>query len=549
MNTKSSPQSVLYDIAQIQHMERGTLNVIRQGPAGPYYNHQCYEEGKNVSRYVPSEQVSQIKEAIEGYHRFQQLTQQYAQLVVEKTRAEREAGSKKKDPPPELLLAQDQEIQQLMTRFQAGEPNGVAVQQLEVLVRTAIFQPANALVGFLLQQAADRIDAADQPKPGQQRKGREGLRVDGIFGSFQLQRDYYYHAGKKQGHYPADAALGLEGDKTPALARLVCLEGADEASYQKAQDHLRETGGIDLSARQIQRLVQPVGEAAQTWQEREALLPLPGSKAAPIMYVSGDGTGVPMRKKELEGRAGQQPDGTAKTRLAYLGCVFTQHKRDEKGHPMRDHDSTTYVSTFNPIDQFGPLLRQEAIRRGLGLALQVVLLIDGATGLAKMGRLCFSNAIQIVDFYHAMEHAGHVLLALLGSKEHPDYKARLGRWAKRLLKNQVEKLIAEPRQECALTSQAAAVEKALGYFVNNVERMQYGTFRRKGFFIGSGVVEAGCKTVLGARCKQSGMFWGEPGAENILALRCIHSSRRLDEFWRERLNAHAARNDCLALTE
>ena len=96
MNTKSSPQSVLHDIAQIQHMERGTLSVIREGPSGPYYNHQCYEEGKNVSRYVPSEQVSQIKEAIEGYHRFLELTQQYAQRVVEKTRAEREAGSKKK---------------------------------------------------------------------------------------------------------------------------------------------------------------------------------------------------------------------------------------------------------------------------------------------------------------------------------------------------------------------------------------------------------------------------------------------------------------------
>jgi hypothetical protein len=436
-----------------------------------------------------------------------------------------------------------------MTRFQAESPTGVAVQQLEVLVRTAIFKPANAVVGFLLQQAADRIDAAYQPKPGQQRKGRERLRVEGIFGSFELQRDYYYHAGKKQGHYPADAGLGLEGDKTPALARLVCLEGADEASYQKAQDHLRETGGIDLSARQIQRLVQPVGKAAQTWQEREALQPLPGTPAVPILYVSGDGSGVPMRSEELEGRAGQQPDGTAKTRLAYLGCVFTQHKRDEKGHPLRDHDSTTYVSTFHPIDQFGPLLRQEAIRRGLGLALQVVLLIDGATGLANMGRLCFSTALQIVDFYHAMEHAGQVLQALLGGKEHPDYKPRLGRWARRLLKNQVEKLIAETRQECADTSQAAAVEKTLGYFVNNVERMQYGTFRRKGFFIGSGVIEAGCKTVIGARCKQSGMFWGKPGAENILALRCIHSSHRLDEFWKERLNAHAAQNDGLALTE
>jgi hypothetical protein len=60
------------------------------------------------------------------------------------------------------------------------------------------------------------------------------------------------------------------------------------------------------------------------------------------------------------------------------------------------------------------------------------------------------------------------------------------------------------------------------------------------------VIEAGCKTVIGSRCKQSGMFWGEPGAENVLALRCIQSSRRLG-FWTERLNAHAARNDTLAL--
>ena len=422
------------------------------------------------------------------------------------------------------------------------------MQQLEVLVRTAIFKPANLLVGVLLQAAADRIDAAYQPKPGQQRKGRASLTVNGIFGSFDLQRDYYYHEGKEQGHYPADAALGLEGSHTPALARLMCLEGADETSYQKAENHLQETGGIQVSARQIQRLVQEVGTAAQTWQEREAQQPLPGSKAVPIMYVSGDGSGVPMRKEELEGRAGKQPDGSAKTRMAYLGCIFTQHKRDEKGHPVRDHESTTYVSTFGPIEEFGPLLRQEAIRRGLALAMQVVLLIDGAAGLANMGRLCFPTAIQIVDFYHALEHAGKVLVALLGSKEHPDYKTRLRRWAKQLLKDQVEKLIAQVRQECAGRSQAEAVEKELGYFVNNVKRMQYGTFRRQGFFIGSGVVQAGCKTVIGSRCKQAGMFWGKPGAQNILALRCIYASRRLDEFWKQRLNVHAARNDCLALT-
>ncbi|HEX9595519.1 MAG TPA: ISKra4 family transposase [Anaerolineales bacterium] len=432
-----------------------------------------------------------------------------------------------------------------MARFQAADPNGVAVQQLEVMVRTAIFKSATELVGYLLQAAADRIDAAYQPKPGEQRKARASITVDGIFGSSKLERDYYYHEGKDQGHYPADAALGLEGGKTPALARLACLEGADESSYQKAEDHLRETGGIHVSARQIQRLVQQVGSAAQSWQQREALVPEPGSKAVPIMYVSGDASGVPMRKEELEGRAGKQADGRAKTRMAYLGCVFTQHKQDDEGHPIRDHESTSYVSGFGTIDEFGPMLRQEAIRRGLALAMQVVLLIDGAVGLAHMGRDCFRNAIQIVDFYHALEHAGRVLVALLGSKEHADYKPRLRRWAKQLLKDRVAKLIAEVRRECDGTSRSEAVEKELTYFVNNVERMQYGTFRRQGFFIGSGVVEAGCKTVIGARCKQSGMFWGKPGAENVLALRCIHASHRLDQFWKERLNDHAALNDCL----
>jgi len=400
-------------------------------------------------------------------------------------------------------------------------------------------------VGGLLQGAADRIDAAYYPKAGQQRKGRQWLTVHCLFGSFKLERDYYYHEGKKQGHYPADAALGLEQGNTPALARLVCLEGADEASYQKAENHLRETGGIDLSARQIQRLVQPVGAAAQNWQQREAQKPEPGSQAVPLMYVSGDASGVPMRKEELEGRRGKQPDGSAKTRMAYLGCVFTQHKRDEEGHPIRDHQSTTYVSSFGSIDEFGPLLRREAIRRGLPLAMQVILLIDGAAALAHMGRDCFRTAIQIVDFYHALEHAGKVLLALLGSKDHPHYQRRLRRWAKQLLKDQVEKLIAQMRLECAGKPQAEAVEKQLGYFVNNVARMQYGSFRRQGFFIGSGVVEAGCKTIIGSRCKQSGMFWGKPGAENILALRCIHASRRLDQFWKERLNNHVARNDSL----
>lgn len=98
MHPESTPTSILSEIAKIQRMDRGTMSVIRQGPEGPYYNHQCYEHGRNVSRYVPREQVSELEDAIEGYHRFGELMEQYVQLMVDRTRAERSAGSKKNSP-------------------------------------------------------------------------------------------------------------------------------------------------------------------------------------------------------------------------------------------------------------------------------------------------------------------------------------------------------------------------------------------------------------------------------------------------------------------
>ena len=99
MKPKPTPEAILHDLVQIQRMDRGSVSVIRQGPDGPYYNHQCYEDGRNVSRYVPADQVAELKEAIAGYHRFQELTAQYAAQVVARTRAERLAGVKKKPPP------------------------------------------------------------------------------------------------------------------------------------------------------------------------------------------------------------------------------------------------------------------------------------------------------------------------------------------------------------------------------------------------------------------------------------------------------------------
>ena len=98
MNIKPTAQSILQDIAQIQHLDRGTVSVLRQGPEGPYYNHQCYEKGRNVSRYVPSQQVPELKESIANFRRFEQLIEQYVEIMVQKTRTQRQAVLKKKTP-------------------------------------------------------------------------------------------------------------------------------------------------------------------------------------------------------------------------------------------------------------------------------------------------------------------------------------------------------------------------------------------------------------------------------------------------------------------
>ncbi len=100
MKPQVTPESLLHALAQIQSLDRGTLSILRQGPNGPYYNHQCYENGRNVSRYVPAEQVEELQAALANYQQFQQLVQQYVTLLVERTRAQRQAGAKKKTPRP-----------------------------------------------------------------------------------------------------------------------------------------------------------------------------------------------------------------------------------------------------------------------------------------------------------------------------------------------------------------------------------------------------------------------------------------------------------------
>jgi hypothetical protein len=333
----------------------------------------------------------------------------------------------------------------------------------------------------LLQDRIDRIDADYQARVNQVRMGRRSVRVETLLGEVAIERDYYYDG--HQGHCPADAALGFEGLCTPALARLMCRAAAEQ-SYQEGSRDLAEYGGIHVDERQIQRVVLRIGPDVAPWLEEHAGHP----KAVPVMYVSCDGTGTPMRQEELVGRKGKQPDGKAKTREVKLGAVFTQHTRDDKGRPIRDHDSTTYVGSFDKAHDFARLLRQEAIRRGVGKAQQVVFLSDGAAWTEQLQRQNLAEAVSILDFYHAAERV-HILAKSIDPEE-VAAKKRARLWTKNLLRDKVSEVIDQARMLLPRNRERrkSALEQ-IKFMAAHQNRMLYGTYRMNGWFIGSGVVD------------------------------------------------------------
>jgi hypothetical protein len=353
-----------------------------------------------------------------------------------------------------------------------------------------------------------------------------------------VQRAYYHCGPCGAGVIPKDQALDIVGTSfSPGVRRLMGRVGSKEAFADGRRD-LEELAGITVQTKAVERVAEALGAQVEAVarQEREAALagkvvPL---KPIPKVYIAIDGTGVPMVPRETAGRPGKDETGTAKTREAKLGCLFTQTRLDAKGHPLRDEASTTYVGAIESAEAFGPRLYAEAVRRGVQRAARVIVLGDGAVWIWGLAEEHFPGATQIVDLYHAREHVAELgkLLYGAGSGEATRWTAAR---TEDLDAGEVERLVATlERLRPRLAAGQEAVRKAIGYFQANAERMRYASFRRHGLFVGSGVVEAGCKTIIGFRLKQSGMRWTVRGANAIIALRCAELSGRWEEFWEAR---------------
>ena len=368
-------------------------------------------------------------------------------------------------------------------------------------------------------------------------RGRRAKGLLTTLGRVPFGRSFYQCEQCHQGRFPDDERLDIrQTTYSPGVRRLMARAGS-QSQFEQAAEDLRCYAGLKLEPREIERVAEDVGREVEQWlstQQGQSLQGfVPRSTAAPPLpkfYISFDGTGVPVRKNELLGRRGKQADGSARTREVKLGCVFTQVGVDKEGHPQRDPDSTTYVGAIESSTLFGWRLYAEALRRGLVQAKEVIVLTDGARYNRTIAQTHFPEAVHIVDLFHAYEHLTACAQIVWG-QEAKAPKA----WRNLLEAGNISRLLHKAGKTLpASGASKKSLLKQLGYFENNALQMRYAEYREKKFFVGSGVVEAGCRTVIGERLKQSGMRWSIRGANAIIALRCCILSGRFEDFWAAR---------------
>ena len=373
-----------------------------------------------------------------------------------------------------------------------------------------------------------------------QRMTSQGRRVKGLLttlGAVPFRRSFYQCEQCSQSRFPDDERLDIVNTPySPGVRRLMARAGS-QTQFEQAAEDLLCYAGLKIEPREIERVAEEVGRQVEQWlSEEQVQLVHTGVSAPPQLepgakfYISFDGTGIPVRKSELVGRKGKQADGSARTREVKLGCVFTQVGLDKEGHPQRDPDSTTYVGAIESSTLFGWRMYAEALRRGLEQAQTVIVLTDGQRYNRTITQTHFPGAVHIVDLFHAFEHLT-LIAQILWGPEAESPKA----WRNLLEAGQIKRLVSQAGKKLPSSPKAKkSLSKELGYFENNASCMCYAEYRERNFFVGSGVVEAGCRTVIGERLKQSGMRWSVRGANAIIALRCCILSGRFEDFWASR---------------
>jgi hypothetical protein len=390
---------------------------------------------------------------------------------------------------------------------------------------------------------ADHGDEQGSPACACQRParfaGRKSKTFQSVLGPLKLERAYYHCASCQSGFYPRDRVWGLQGSAlSPGVVRMVAAVGA-AVSFQEGSQLLEELAGLEVDAKQVERTAESLGQEIDTDEHSQVAALASRAATPPTLYLGVDGTAVPMRTEETAGRKGKQSDGSAKTREVKLCVVWSAEKRDARGHPVRDPGSVSYSAAIesaatleaNPAgSEFYQRVAREATRRGFLQAERRAVVGDGAPWIWNLAQELYPDAVQIVDRWHVKEHLCQVGNLLYGTGS-SQARCWIQRRFQQLDHGRFDLLLQ------AVARHARGCEparKLLAYLRTNRPRMDYPRFEREGLCTSSGVVEAGCKVVIGARLKRAGMHWSLAGADAILALRCCRLSGRFQDFWERR---------------
>ena len=367
-----------------------------------------------------------------------------------------------------------------------------------------------------------------EPEADERNAGNHGKRIVTLFGELpEIKRTYYWNEDSHSGHYPFDDRLGLVGRYTPAAADEMA-RCAVSHPYKDAAESFSRCHAFKVSPDTIREIVGMLYDESSAFAkgsgggERDAC-----DEKAGIVCVMADGTGMPMRRECLKGAKGK--DGRARTREVKAGAIFVA-SRTKDNEPHRDLDTTTYVATTHRREKFGKYLRSEFDRRFSREPDTVLYITDGGKWLHSIHESEFPFAVEILDVYHAVEHL-KPLLAGLGIKENSkEWKYRHHYWSECIKAGKVQNVLDYiwKNMRARLGKDAMREYK---YYRSNAGRMKYDEYRANGWFIGSGVIESGCKTVIGQRFKQSGMIWSLKGAKALLPLRTLYKSNRLEQFF------------------
>ncbi len=444
------------------------------------------------------------------------------------------------------------EVDQLLrVVFQQRRKTGrLDLEATEMALRAALHRAGAAALSELLRFPPPAADQRTIPCAcGEQAHYHEqrARPVLTALGPGEVARPYYRCPHCHVGQFPADRELDIQDTEfSPGVRRMQAMVG-QEVPFNRGREQLKVLAGLEVTAKSVERTAEAVGadiaqreqkEIQKAWQLN---LPVVAGEPIPILYVQMDGTGIPVVKKETVGRQGKVAGQPAHTREVKLGCVFTQTTWDKDGYPIRDPHSTTYTGAVETAEEFGRRLYREAWKRGWSRAQKQVVMGDGAEWIWNLAALHFPGAILIVDLYHARQHLGELVRSLYPQDE-GQRKAWMKAHQKRLLdKGKIEKLVAALRSIAPSNPEVAnQLRTEADYFERNAQRMRYPQFRRQHLIVGSGVIEAGCKTVVASRLKRSGMFWTVRGANAILALRCAYLNGRFEDYWEDRQATLAA---------